>query len=102
VLKYLEANSEIDSKGKWYRHWIEEGFSALEQLLSTQGYSGRFCFADEPGMADVFLIPQVYNALRYGFDLRNYPLISGIYHQAMKQTAFRNAAPENQPDAEID
>ncbi len=100
VLKYLEANSTIDTKGEWYRHWIQEGFVALEQLLLRHNYSGQFCFANSPGIADAFLIPQVYNALRYGCDLKEFPLISGIYHQAMKESAFSDAAPENQPDAE--
>ena len=53
-----------------------------------------------PGIADVFLIPQVYNALRFNCDMQPYPLIQGIYDNCMQQTAFANAAPENQPDAE--
>jgi glutathione S-transferase len=51
-------------------------------------------------MADVFLIPQVYNAFRLGCEMKSYPLISDIYKNCMQETAFLNAAPENQPDAE--
>jgi len=51
-------------------------------------------------MADAFLIPQVYNALRFDCEMESFPLISAIYHNCMQETAFQNAAPENQPDAE--
>ncbi len=100
VLNYLKDTLDSEHKQVWYRHWIEEGFTALEQLLRNSEYPGRFCFGDTPGMADAFLIPQVYNALRFDCDMNNFPLISDIYQHCLQETAFLSAAPENQPDAE--
>jgi maleylacetoacetate isomerase len=100
VLDYLKGSIKDEFQQAWRSHWIQEGFTALEQLLQKSAYRGRFCFGDTPGMADVFLIPQVYNALRYGCEMKSYPLISGIYENCMQEASFSNAAPENQPDAE--
>lgn len=101
VLQYLQKNWDIeDDKQIWYRHWIQQGFTAFEQRLLKNNNNGLFCFGNIPGIADVFLIPQVYNALRYKCDMQSYPLIKGIYDNCMQQSAFTNAAPENQPDAE--
>lgn len=100
VLGYLKVNLKIDFEQVWRTHWIQEGFCALEQQLHKNDYRGRFCFGDTPSMADAFLIPQVYNALRYGCKMESYPLISGIYDNSTQVTAFLNAAPENQPDVE--
>jgi maleylacetoacetate isomerase len=100
VLNYLKDALDYDRKQAWYSHWIQEGFTALEQLLQKSGYAERFCFGDTPGMADVFLIPQVYNARRFECEMKSFPLITGIYRNCMQETAFANAAPENQPDAE--
>jgi glutathione S-transferase len=77
-----------------------DGFNAVELMLQKSNTRGRFCFGDTPGMADVFLIPQVYNALRFECELKTFPLISSIYQNCMQETAFFKAAPENQPDAE--
>lgn len=100
VLSYLKSTLKNDFEQAWRIHWIQEGFAALEQLLQKNDYWGRFCFGDTPGMADAFLIPQTYNALRFGCEMKSYPLISGIYENCMQETAFSNAAPENQPDVE--
>jgi maleylacetoacetate isomerase len=100
VLGYLKSKLKIDFEQAWRSHWIQEGLAALEQLLHTHNCNGRFCFGDKPGLADAFLIPQVYNALRLGCEMTNFPLISGIYQNCMQETAFSKAAPENQPDAE--
>jgi maleylacetoacetate isomerase len=101
VLSYLQGTLKNGFEQAWRIHWIHEGFTALEQLLQKSDYWGRFCFGDTPGMADAFLIPQVYNALRFGCEMKSFPLISGIYENCMQETAFSNAAPENQPDAEL-
>jgi maleylacetoacetate isomerase len=100
VLAYLKSIVKEDLEQAWRRHWIQEGFAAFEQLLQKHGYCGQFCFGDTPSMADVFLVPQVYNAFRFGCDMKSYPLINGIYKNCMHETAFSKAAPENQPDAE--
>ncbi|MEQ1546752.1 maleylacetoacetate isomerase [Methyloglobulus sp.] len=100
VLNYLKSILKSDFQQAWRSHWIEEGFSALEQLLHKSDYCGRCCYGDTPGMADAFLIPQVYNAQRFGCEMNSFPLISGIYENCMQETAFSIAAPENQPDTE--
>ena len=101
VLQYLQKHwHNEDDKHSWYQHWIEKGFSAFEKRLIENDNKGLFCFGYTPGIADAFLIPQVYNALRFNSDLKPYPLIKGIYDNCMQQTAFAKAAPENQPDAE--
>ncbi len=101
VLEYLQKKLDVnDAKQIWYHHWIQKGFTAFEQRLREKDNNGLFSFGYTPGIADVFLIPQVYNALRFNCDMQPYPLIKGIYDNCMQQTAFANAAPENQPDAE--
>ncbi len=100
VLRYLSDHFNADdaAKNNWYRHWIEQGFDAFESHL--QGLSdGRFCFGDVPGLADMLLIPQVYNARRFEVDLAPYPLIEAIEQHCLILPAFDQARPENQPDA---
>lgn len=97
VLNHLKNTVRYDGKQDWYRHWVEEGFAALEIRLQQSGRRGRYCFGDIPGLADAFLVPQVYNALRFDCDMQPFPLIDGIYRQCLKEPAFIKAAPENQP-----
>lgn len=101
VLKYLVGELGVDEAAKleWYRHWIAEGFAALEATLSTASSSGDFCHGDTPTLADICLIPQVYNAERFGCDLSAYPVIQRIATQCRSIEAFKKAAPEVQPDA---
>ena len=101
VLNYLKDTLKSEFQPAWRNHWMQQGFSAVEQLLQKSDARGRFCFGDIPGMADAFLIPQVYNALRFECEMKNFPLISSIYQNCLQETAFSNAAPENQPDAEL-
>jgi maleylacetoacetate isomerase len=100
VLNYLRNSLKDGFENAWRCHWIHQGFTALEQCLQQQHNESRFCYGDLPGMADAFLIPQVYNAIRFGCEMHNYPLISAIYENCNQDPAFINAAPENQPDAE--
>ncbi len=83
----------------WYRHWLGLGFSALEAELRRNAANGDFCGGDVPGMADAFLIPQVYNARRYDFDLAACPTIARIDANCAVLPEFIAATPENQPDA---
>ena len=101
ILKYLENELGLDEEKKtnWYQHWIAEGFSSLEKTLKNSGSEGQFCFGDMPSLADVCLIPQVYNGLRFKCDLSAYPLIQSIWDHCMKLEPFKRAAPENQLDA---
>ena len=101
VLGYLQKQLGADetAKTEWYRHWINEGFTALEILLQSE-QTGRFCHGDTPTLADCCLIPQVYNARRFQVDLSLYPTIVRIVAECEAVPAFQAAAPENQPDAE--
>lgn len=82
----------------WYHHWIIEGFTALEAMLSNSKHTGRFCFGDTPSMADVYLVPQVWNARRFNMPLEAFPTILRIDEACQALPAFIDAAPENQPD----
>ena len=101
VLKYLENDLRQDAaaRNRWYRHWIAEGFEAIEAALRCLGSNGHFCLGDAPGLADICLIPQVYNARRFQCVLSPYPLIVAIDEHCRRLAAFRLAAPENQPDS---
>ncbi len=101
VLKWLKDHLGADEgqRNQWYRHWIAEGFAALEALLGDNQAAGRYCHGDSPTLADLCLVPQVYNATRYECDLEPYPAIRRINAACMALEAFRGAAPEAQPDA---
>lgn len=98
VLKYLsnELNVDDEAKNKWYRHWIEIGFEKIELMLSD---SSDYCVGDQPTLADICLVPQVFNAIRFKVDMAAYPKIAAIYERCNKLAAFDDAAPQNQPDA---
>lgn len=100
VMQYLEQHFSANppAKKQWYAHWIAEGLEALEVLLQSQ-QTGRFCHGDAPTIADCCLIPQLYNAHRFECDLSPYPIIRRIEQECAALTAFQNAAPEQQPDA---
>jgi maleylacetoacetate isomerase len=102
VLQYLanELGRSEDARNDWYRHWIEDGFDALEALLAGSTETGRYCHGNEPGLADVLLVPQVYNARRYQCDLTPYQTITRIEQACNALAAFDRARPERQPDAE--
>jgi maleylacetoacetate isomerase len=101
VMQYLESefNAPKLERESWTKHWIEEGFKAIEALLADSHATGVYCEGDEPSLADVFLIPQVYNARRAAVDLAPFPMIRRIDENCLKVTAFERARPENQPDA---
>jgi maleylacetoacetate isomerase len=80
----------------WMRHWMHEGFAAME----TQLDDSRPAFAGRPGLFECFLVPQAYNAERYGIDLSAYPAINEVVDRCRRLESFIRAAPENQPDAE--
>jgi maleylacetoacetate isomerase len=101
VLDHLERQHYATpaQKEAWVRHWIDEGFSALEALLAENPSTGSFCEGDEPTLADCCLVPQVYNARRFGVDMTRYPTIARIEAQCLAMTEFDRARPEVQPDA---
>ncbi|STA74968.1 glutathione-S-transferase [Citrobacter freundii] len=99
VLRYLSEELKVseEDKKRWYAHWIQQGLSAVEQML-RQSHSGAFCVGDAPTLADCCLIPQWANALRMGCDLSGYPRCKAVYDACTQLPAFIAAAPENQQD----
>ncbi|NNG43167.1 maleylacetoacetate isomerase [Pseudoalteromonas sp. NEC-BIFX-2020_002] len=98
VLKYLssELGADDDAKNTWYRHWVEIGFEKIEKSLDG---NNDYCVGNTLSLADVCLIPQVFNAYRFKVDMTAYPKIAAIYERCNKLDAFIDAAPQNQPDA---
>jgi maleylacetoacetate isomerase len=80
----------------WYAHWVREGFDAIEELIRP----GPYAFGAQASLADVFLVPQVFNARRLKVPLDRYPKITEVDAACRRIAAFEHAAPENQPDAE--
>jgi maleylpyruvate isomerase len=100
VLQYLAHKLEIDEprRDEWYRHWIREGFGPLERQLAAR--TGLYSAGANPTLADVCLVPQVFNAKRLDVDLAPYPRIRAIFDACMQNPAFDAAQPSRQPDAE--
>ncbi|MGE3974396.1 MAG: maleylacetoacetate isomerase [Bdellovibrionales bacterium] len=86
----------VEERERWCAYWIERGFHSIEKML--QSTAGAYCFDDQITAADLFLIPQVYNARRYKMDLTAYPTIVRIEEHCLKQEAFKLAHPSAQPD----
>ena len=101
VLQYLEQRLEQDEARRtgWYQHWVGEGLRALEMRLAGEPGTGRFCHGDVPGLADCCLVPQLYNARRYGCELDSFPTLLAVEAACMELDAFCRAAAEAQPDA---
>jgi len=101
VVKFLSGRFGVDDAGKqeWIRHWIETAFEALDPQLADAS-QGRFCVGDEPTIADCCLVPQVFNARRFGVDVSRFQTISRIDATCQTIEAFQRAHPAVQPDAE--
>ena len=101
VLNYLRAQWNFDEEQvlAWYRHWIREGLRLLERELERT--AGSCAFGDRPTLADAFLVPQVYNARRYGCPLEDFPTIVRVDAYLNTLPAFVRAKPELQPDAPV-
>jgi maleylpyruvate isomerase len=97
ILNYLteDLKAEAEQKLAWYHHWITAGFAALETMTGDTQY----CFGNQVTLADVYLIPQVYNALRFEVDMLAFPKLFNAYQNSNQLKAFINAKPENQIDA---
>ena len=98
VLRYLEDKLTLEkaTRDAWYRHWVEVGFDALERWLVRDAATGLCCHGNSPTLADICLVPQVFNARRFEVDMNPYPRISGIDAVCRELPAFRSAAPEIQ------
>jgi len=101
VVQYLDhkLGQTQSARDKWMQHWMHTGFAALETLLVQTAARGDFCVGTAPTLADCCLIPQLYNARRFGISLVNYPRLTEIETACMALPAFHAAAPEQQPDA---
>ena len=99
VLKYLVDDLGLgeEKKLQWYQHWIRKGFTSLEKQLSK--CAGRFSVGDTLSMADLCLIPQVYNAHRFECPMDDYPTINRLNEHCMTLAYFSETAPNLQPDA---
>jgi maleylpyruvate isomerase len=86
-----------DARADWNRHWMAKGFDSIETRLAA--VTGRYAVGDQISLADICLVPQVYNARRLNLDMVSYPRILAADTKARKLPAFAAAAPETQPDA---
>ena len=100
VLRYLRGELKLDEAAvaKWYSHWVAEAFGPLEQLVGRWS-GGRYCYGDSLSIADVCLLPQMYNARRFSCDLKPYPTLVRVAAGLDAEPAFARAAPGLQPDA---
>jgi maleylacetoacetate isomerase len=95
VMNFIRNKFGGDPTAEWYSHWIQEGFRAAEMLAGDNA----FVFGDAPTLADVLLVPQMYNARRFDVSLDAFPKLVAITGRCNELPAFINAAPEQQPDA---
>lgn len=102
VLKYLrtEMGQDEAAVSGWYSRWVKDGFSALESWAGHCSADGKHLFGDCVSVADACLVPQMYNARRFGVELHDYPRLVAIDEHLLSLPAFAAAAPEVQPDAE--
>jgi maleylacetoacetate isomerase len=80
----------------WMNDWMVQGFAAIQALIRDDT---PFCFGETPGLADICLVPQLYNAHRWGTDLSPFQRLTEIERRCLDLAAFDQARPENQPDA---
>ena len=101
VLRYLTGEMKLgeDDKNTWYRHWVETGLEAVERQLAGNPATGRFCHGDTPTMADVLLVPQIFNAQRMDCRLDHVPTVMRVFAECMALDAFTAAQPSACPDA---
>ncbi len=106
VLQYLERTLDEDEAARtaWVFEWMQRGFATVERRLQARyGAPGEpglpFCFGDSPGLADIVIVAQAYNADRFGVPLDDYPLTRQVIMNCRALEPFRLALPENQPDA---
>lgn len=102
VLQYLKNDLHVqeDARNQWYRHWVSVGLEGLEALVLRHGKKGQaFIFGDLPSIAEICLIPQMFNARRFDIDLTAFPRLLAIEEKCLELSAFQEAAPDRQPDA---
>ncbi len=102
VLRYLIKKLGINNEAKdeWYQHWVKVGLESIEKQLSNDSRVERFAYGDQPGLIDICLVPQLFNALSAKVDVEPYHTLMSIFHECMKLPAFIDASWEKQIDAE--
>ena len=102
IMQYLEREFGADAaaKKRWMQRWMTEGFAAMEKMLAESKDTGTFCHGDAPGMADLFLVPQMFNARRFETDLSPFPTLRRINGHCLTLKPFVDAAPDKQADFE--
>jgi len=102
VTQYLKNVLHLDdeTRNAWTRHWVQNGLVILERMVLESGRAGRFCCGDTPTLADVFLVPQLVSAARFGCSTDPTPTLACIAERCNNLPAFVRAAPAQQPDAE--
>lgn len=93
----LDFQASDEQVNQWVKYWVTEGFKALSAKIQTR--AGKFAYGYQVTLADICIVPQVYNALRFGVDMSAFPMIQKIYNNCQELEAFQNASPENQSDA---
>ena len=99
VLRYLTHSLKLseDDKNRWYRHWVETGLEVVDRQLAVQ--PAEFCHGDQPGLADCVLVPQIFNAQRFGCRTDHVPNVMRVHERCMQLDAFFKTRPEACPDA---
>lgn len=102
ILNALRTRFGADDEAvvDWFRHWVAETFTPMETMLAESPKTGKFCHGDAPGLADICLVAQIANNVRFGVDMQPYPTLNRINAACLEIPAFADAAPANQPDAE--
>lgn len=102
VLRHLVGPLGLSEQQKteWMQHWMREGLAVVEARVAGEGFSGTFCMGDTPGLADCLLVPQLFNARRFGVDLGAFPHLTAIEARCLALPAFASTAPDQVPDAE--
>lgn len=101
VLRYLVRDMKLgeDDKNRWYRHWVETGLETVERQLADP-QTGRFCHGDTPTLADIALVPQIFNAQRFDCRLDHAPTAMRVFEACMALPAFDGTQPSKCPDAQ--
>lgn len=102
VLGYLKKSLGIaeEQRDLWYRHWVETGLATVEAMLAGDSRTGDCCHGDAPTLADICLVPQIFNAQRFKARLDHVPTVMRIHHHCLTLPAFALSVPSLQPDAE--
>ena len=95
--KKIEKNEKIE---KWLTRWMAGGLTECEEILSNLNSQYKFCFGNQPSIADIFLVPQIFSANRFNIDISKLSNLQKVFENCNQLEAFKNAHPSNQPDSE--